>query len=235
MHSNLWRGRLCWYGGIRQKPQKYLAEFLELPNGIPDSDTFRRASYKLNPSALSSCLTNWLSMERQKRCVIAVDGKTICGSSWTAWSHRCGKSGSDGRYNELPEKDRRENNRGEGRLYDRIKTEPASLAPGCYFPWRCLKVKKGQFPAEPECPSENCPALKRVPSCILITVWYNLRNKGESDGPCKNTVASGRGGQKGMQGSVRMLRNLGHPDEEIKAMLMKEYDLSAEEAEIYFR
>ena len=63
--------------------KKYLAEFLELPNGIPDSDTFRRVFEKLNPSELSSCLTNWLSMARQKRSVIAVDGKTICGSGNT--------------------------------------------------------------------------------------------------------------------------------------------------------
>ncbi len=63
--------------------KKYLAEFLELPNGIPDSDTFRRVFEKLNPSELSSCLTNWLSVERQKRSVVAVDGKTICGSGNT--------------------------------------------------------------------------------------------------------------------------------------------------------
>ena len=58
----------------------FLAEVLELPNGIPDSDTFRRVFEKINPSELSSCLTNWISTEREKRSVIAVDGKTICGS-----------------------------------------------------------------------------------------------------------------------------------------------------------
>ena len=41
--------------------KEYLAEFLELPNGIPDSDTFRRVFEKLNPSELSSCLNNWIS------------------------------------------------------------------------------------------------------------------------------------------------------------------------------
>lgn len=58
----------------------FLAEFLELPNGIPDSDTFRRVFEKIDPSELSSCLINWVSTERKKRSVIAVDGKTICGS-----------------------------------------------------------------------------------------------------------------------------------------------------------
>lgn len=60
--------------------QEYLMKFLELPNGIPDSDTFRRVFEKLNPSELSSCLINWISAERTERGVVAIDGKTICGS-----------------------------------------------------------------------------------------------------------------------------------------------------------
>ena len=60
--------------------QDYLAKFLELPNGIPDSDTFRRVFEKLNPSELSSCLIGWISAERTKRGTVAIDGKTICGS-----------------------------------------------------------------------------------------------------------------------------------------------------------
>lgn len=58
----------------------FLRKFLELPNGIPDSDTFRRVFEKINPSELSACLLNWISIERDRRCVVAVDGKTICGS-----------------------------------------------------------------------------------------------------------------------------------------------------------
>lgn len=46
--------------------QEYLSKFLELPNGIPDSDTFRRVFEKLNPAELSSCLINWISCERTK-------------------------------------------------------------------------------------------------------------------------------------------------------------------------
>lgn len=60
--------------------QKYLAKFLELPNGIPDSDTFRRLFERINPSELSSCLVNWITVERTKRGTVAIDGKTICGS-----------------------------------------------------------------------------------------------------------------------------------------------------------
>ena len=58
-----------------------LKKFLELPNGIPDSDTFRRLFERINPQELSLCLKNWIAAEREQRAVIAVDGKTIKGSS----------------------------------------------------------------------------------------------------------------------------------------------------------
>lgn len=57
--------------------EDFLRKFLELPNGIPDSDTFRRLFEKLDPVELSECLVNWLAVELPERCVIAVDGKTI--------------------------------------------------------------------------------------------------------------------------------------------------------------
>ena len=56
-----------------------MRKFLELPNCIPDSDTFRRL-FKKTPEDLSECLVNWLELELSERCVIAVDGKTIRGS-----------------------------------------------------------------------------------------------------------------------------------------------------------
>ena len=61
--------------------EEWLKQFLELPNGIPDSDTFRRVFERLNPKELSQCLVNWLDVEHRKRSVVAVDGKTICGSA----------------------------------------------------------------------------------------------------------------------------------------------------------
>lgn len=36
--------------------EEWLREFLELPNGIPDSDTFRRVFERVNPKALSQSL-----------------------------------------------------------------------------------------------------------------------------------------------------------------------------------
>lgn len=61
--------------------ETWFRQFLELPNGIPDSDTFRRLFERLNPEALSECLYDWLANNRKEGSVIAVDGKTIRGSS----------------------------------------------------------------------------------------------------------------------------------------------------------
>ena len=61
-----------------EERKDFLRNFLELPHGIPDSDTFRRVFEKLNPAELSHCLNNWIAAERDKRAVIAIDGKTIC-------------------------------------------------------------------------------------------------------------------------------------------------------------
>lgn len=61
--------------------EEWLRQFLELPNGIPCSDTFRRLFERLNPESLSECLYDWLANNRKEGSVIAIDGKTICGSS----------------------------------------------------------------------------------------------------------------------------------------------------------
>jgi predicted transposase YbfD/YdcC len=60
--------------------EEWLKTFLELPNGIPDSDTFRRLFERLNPQELSVCLNQWLDVSSEKGAVINLDGKTIGGS-----------------------------------------------------------------------------------------------------------------------------------------------------------
>ena len=60
--------------------EEWLRTFLELPNGIPDSDTFRRVFERLNPQELSRSLNDWLDVTREKGAVINIDGKTIRGS-----------------------------------------------------------------------------------------------------------------------------------------------------------
>jgi predicted transposase YbfD/YdcC len=59
---------------------EWLKTFLELPHGIPDSDTFRRVFERINPRELSKCLNNWLAISRGKGTVVGIDGKTIRGS-----------------------------------------------------------------------------------------------------------------------------------------------------------
>lgn len=61
--------------------EQWLRQFLELPNGIPDADTFRRVFERLDPQELGRCLRRWLAVERGRRGVVAVDGKTIKGSA----------------------------------------------------------------------------------------------------------------------------------------------------------
>ena len=55
----------------------WLKERLELPNGIPDSDTFRRVFERLNPKELAEILQETVQAEGK---TVALDGKTICGS-----------------------------------------------------------------------------------------------------------------------------------------------------------
>ena len=62
--------------------QEWLSEFLELPYGIPSDDTFRRLFERINPIALSECLTKWVqqlipSLEQK---IVPIDGKCLRGS-----------------------------------------------------------------------------------------------------------------------------------------------------------
>ena len=61
--------------------EEYLRKFLELPHGIPDSDTFRRVFERVKPGELAEALYSWLSTVRPEGSVIAVDGKTQRGSA----------------------------------------------------------------------------------------------------------------------------------------------------------
>lgn len=62
----------------------FLVNVLELPNGIPGKDVFRRVLSLLKPEAFQHCFATWLQSLRQKAAeetgvdqpVFAVDGKT---------------------------------------------------------------------------------------------------------------------------------------------------------------
>lgn len=62
--------------------QKWLEEFLALPNGIPSDDTFRRVFEFINPEALNQCFLNWVEtlVTKMGGEIIPIDGKTIRGS-----------------------------------------------------------------------------------------------------------------------------------------------------------
>jgi predicted transposase YbfD/YdcC len=66
---------------LGREREAWFRQFLELPNGIPDEDTFRRLFERINPAELMGCLQNWLcEMGEAGGRHIAIDGKTIRGS-----------------------------------------------------------------------------------------------------------------------------------------------------------
>ena len=64
--------------------EEFLVEVLDLPNGVPRKDVFRRVLMALKPAAFQACFANWLQSLRAEaaaatgveRPVLAVDGKT---------------------------------------------------------------------------------------------------------------------------------------------------------------
>jgi hypothetical protein len=65
-----------------RKKEDFFRRFLELPEGTPSHDTFRRAFQAVCPQALQRCLIQWLQAIRQPAPppageVIAIDGKTL--------------------------------------------------------------------------------------------------------------------------------------------------------------
>jgi predicted transposase YbfD/YdcC len=64
-----------------RKKAGFFRRFLELPEGIPSHDTFRRVFQAVCPETLQRCLLQWLQGVRQAApaagTVIAIDGKTL--------------------------------------------------------------------------------------------------------------------------------------------------------------
>ena len=70
---------------LGKSKQMWLLGFLNMPSGVPDSDTFRRVFERINPDELSRALNDWVLLSRQINAAdirnIAIDGKTARGSS----------------------------------------------------------------------------------------------------------------------------------------------------------
>ncbi|MEE4247946.1 MAG: ISAs1 family transposase [Kangiellaceae bacterium] len=64
--------------------KQWLLKYLDLPNGIPSHDTFSRVFSMLKPEELMKIFTAWTHEIRELdlESTIAIDGKTLCGSTW---------------------------------------------------------------------------------------------------------------------------------------------------------
>ena len=62
-----------------QCKEDWFRTFLELPNGIPCSDTFARVFARLDPDRFRECFTQWVSSIHQltQGQAVAIDGKTV--------------------------------------------------------------------------------------------------------------------------------------------------------------
>jgi predicted transposase YbfD/YdcC len=64
------------YGAMKKN---WLATFLDLNDGVPSHDTFRRVFTLINPNNFEQCFYQWVTgyAEALDREVIAIDGKTV--------------------------------------------------------------------------------------------------------------------------------------------------------------
>jgi predicted transposase YbfD/YdcC len=62
-----------------QAKQQWFKSFLELPNGIPSDDTFRRVFYRIAPRQFQHCFLAWVRSVSELTAgqVIAIDGKQL--------------------------------------------------------------------------------------------------------------------------------------------------------------
>lgn len=68
---------------------KWFRTFLDLPHGIPCTDTFERVFARLDPDAFERCFMNWTQAlaGRSRGRLVAIDGKKIRRSFEHAWDH----------------------------------------------------------------------------------------------------------------------------------------------------
>ena len=83
-----------------RKKKDWLQTFLELPNGIPGPDTFRRLFARIKPAAFQACFRSWMDALATTLGVkqIAIAMAKRCGGRMTgAWGNRPCTSSVPGR------------------------------------------------------------------------------------------------------------------------------------------
>ncbi|MGZ3634247.1 MAG: ISAs1 family transposase, partial [Parachlamydiaceae bacterium] len=69
---------------IARSMEKWIAQYVPLPYGIPSHDTFGRVFSMICPKEFNKFLINWSSLLREKKDgqeVVSFDGKTLCGTA----------------------------------------------------------------------------------------------------------------------------------------------------------
>lgn len=66
-----------------QDHEEWFNKYIPLANGVPSHDTFERVFKQINPKIFMKCFMEWTQIiaEIVKGGIIAIDGKTMCGSS----------------------------------------------------------------------------------------------------------------------------------------------------------
>ncbi len=110
-NADTWKDIHIW--GVAN--HQWLETFLELPNGIPSRDTFRRTISRIDPDQFQKAFLRWLRCINQRiKGVVAIDGKTLrrsgsrdkgplhIVSAWACEQHlTLGQRTVDGKSNEI--------------------------------------------------------------------------------------------------------------------------------------
>lgn len=110
-NADTWKDIHIW--GVAN--HEWLKTFLELPNGIPSRDTFRRTISRVDPDQFQKAFLSWLRcINKRIKGVVAIDGKTVrrsrsgdkgplhIVSAWACEQHlTLGQRTVDGKSNEI--------------------------------------------------------------------------------------------------------------------------------------